>query len=763
MKQKLILIVLVVILVIPNIVNAAQNNDKISGNIAIPELNGLVGNNNSAKSFLLDLPSGVNASAISTSSLKYSGGNEVIGTAIENGKIKITMRGVANSKTMEVTGYQDRIGNNFKTNVKNAVWRYSDGRRWQISDYNEAKDALEHNDKNATDSFVPSQDPPKLMISAASDQSVEGMKWYDSTKQEIEGQFVINSSISINPAGGPSYLVGGNAKFKNKKIITNYLIGPRPPNPRITDPSMNSEFEDITRTATIPVTGHVQGREYFAYADYYYTATAKLTTYSYNGKVTFDYAQPTEPTLVGEAIIQKPNPNPTKFENKDVAVQLLLSGELLVYTDTSNISEWVFYAKEKDNDSTLQTKKEYSKTLKSSRPFDFIIPKSRINKDNVEQKYTLTVVVRFTKPVVTKNGTVNSLQETFTPTVEVYKKDGPIVTPPPPVKPALKPPVAILSIPDKVMAGSEFTASGERSYDPDGRVVDYFWDLAGAEDVITGSKGETWYPISELGEHRIVLQVMDNDDLFNSTSGIIEVVQPKPTASLRIGGTRKENRKVIITDTSTSPEHYPIDVTKTQLTLSVVSGGTNEAIKYSGTLAGFKQKNVLFKKSGQYKATITVTNTAGFSDSTSITFEIVPDEAPAVYLSVPGKIYRDPDAGNKASASLRDMSISPDYDFLDRRIWEYRYDSNNNGNFADEAWVIFSNENKSELNLQLSQVGKYEVKLTVIEKFDQPTIDEFVTEADRRSADSYTDVLKQPLIERTIEVANRAPEVDWSY
>jgi len=109
------------------------------------------------------------------------------------------------------------------------------------------------------------------------------------------------------------------------------------------------------------------------------------------------------------------------------------------------------------------------------------------------------------------------------------------------------------------------------------------------------------------------------------------------------------------------------------------------------------------------------------------------------------------------------MSFSPDYDFLNRRIWEYRYDSNNNGSFTDEAWVIFSNENKSQLNLQLSEVGKYEIKLTVIEEFDQPTIPEFVTEADRRFADTYTDVIRQPLIERTIEVGNRAPEVDWTW
>lgn len=136
---------------------------------------------------------------------------------------------------------------------------------------------------------------------------------------------------------------------------------------------------------------------------------------------------------------------------------------------------------------------------------------------------------------------------------------------------------------------------------------------------------------------------------------------------------------------------------------------------------------------------------------------------PVVYISVPNKIYRDPGQGNMASAALTDMSFSPDFDFIGRRIWEYRYDSNNDGNFTDESWVIFSNENKSAFNLQLGKVGRYEIKLTVIEEFDQPTIEELVTQADRKSADSYTSVPQQPLSERVIEVYNRAPEVDWSW
>lgn len=61
----------------------------------------------------------------------------------------------------------------------------------------------------------------------------------------------------------------------------------------------------------------------------------------------------------------------------------------------------------------------------------------------------------------------------------------------------------------------------------------------------------------------------------------------------------------------------------------------------------------------------------------------------------------------------------------------------------------------------MTQVGRYEIRLTVFEEFGQPTIEDYVTEADRRSADSYTDPIKQALVERTVEIDNRAPEVDW--
>lgn len=751
--KKTYILALCLLLLLPFITNStAQAAEMNSGTIAIPVSKDLIGSDNSAKTFYLDLPSGVTSPAIKTGTFKYSGNNSVIGTiTVENGKIKLTLKGNEKIDTFNVEGKDRTYSRNFKSTPGNSIWRYADGRRWQINDYNENLDVNKSYNVNAEDSATPSGVPPKRVVSTKSVAVDPGQAtWFKNGVDTVPYSSVIQTSIQLIPLSLEDS--PGKVSTNNGKFVITYTV----PSSKYTPEEVSDSFGKGQ---------WVEGRLYYVTLPYYFTAYAKVTSYSYAGTVTFDYNLPTEPTLTGSAVILKPNPNPTKFEDKDVTVQLSLKGDLAAYTDTSNISEWVFYAKEKGVDSTLQTKKEYSKVLSSRKEFNFTIPKSRITKDNVEQVYDLTVMVRFTKPVITSSGSITSLQKSFTSTVEVYKNNPSIVLPPGPSGPATqgKPPVAVLDIPNSVMAGEEFLISGGGSYDPDGTIVDYIWGTPNVVDPISGKNGYTWYTNSSLGEQPVSLRVIDNDNMSSATSGKISVVEPIPRAFLEVRGTKKENRKVTIHNKSTSPQHYPIDSTKTQMTISPVSGGTAADIKYSGSLSGISQKDVVFKKAGTYKATISVTNTAGFSHSSSLTFVIAPDEPPVVYFSSPSKVYRSPQDGNKAIVSLMDMSFSPDYDFISRRLWQYRYDSNNNDSFSDESWITFSNENKNLLSLALSEVGKYEVRLTVSEEFDQPTIDEFVTQADRRFADSYTSQPPQPLLERIVEVDNRAPEVDWSW
>ncbi|WP_019912924.1 hypothetical protein [Paenibacillus sp. HW567] len=741
---------------IPSLAYSAQNPSIKSISAAVPITMGLTGSGNAAKSFLMDLPNGVSASSIKTNTLKYSGNNTVIDAiTIESGKIKLNLKGNEKTENFIVKGTDGSIDKDFITVPGNSIWRYADGRRWQINDYDQNKDINTSKDKPATDWNTPSEVPPKVVVTTkALPDDPSTANWY---RNDGNGSYQVDYSdviqSSIKPIPGKLQGDTGEAKVKNGKFVVTYTV-----------PSIHVRPEEIPDYFK---GGWATGRLYFISLPYHFTGSAKVTSYSYAGTVTFDYTLPTEPTLTGSVAVLEPNPNPAKFEGKDVAVKLSLKGELEAYQNSSNIEEWIFYAKEKGVDSTLQQKKNYSKTLSSNTQFDFTIPKGRLeNTESYKQNYTLTVTVRFTKPVATKNGTITSLQESFNAVVEVYKKEPTIINPPNPTPPAIegKPPVAVIMAPTTVKAGEEFMISGGGSYDPDpgGKIVTYNWDTPRAVEPIKGSSGMTWYQTNVLGTNGISLQVVDNDGMTDSTGAFIEVIEPLPVAGLRLTGSTKQNRKVTLTSISKSPKYYPLVDSKTKITISAVSGGANSDIKYSGTLSGITTKDVLFRQPGVYKATIYVENTEGYSDTSSVTFTIIPDEPPTILFSMQSTAYRDPQNGNKASIYIEDLSFTPDIDLIARRLWQYRYDSDSDGSFEDESWVTFSDGNLDHLNLVVSEVGRYEVRVTETEEFGQPTIDPFVTAADRRSADSYSSAA-QPVSERIVEVLNRGPQGDWTW
>ncbi|WP_375105054.1 hypothetical protein ACDZ28_14700 [Paenibacillus sp. RS8] len=752
-KIWIVLITVILIFVyIPQNIKAANSQNKT---VSIPsEI--LSGSANAQKSYYLDLPSGVSSSAIDVSSLKYNGTNQKVALTMENGKIKVTLKGVeAKQQIDNVLGYHGSFETLFVTIPGNSIWRYSDGVRWQINEWDPYINSQKHSDRNGQGSGTPRNDPPDMTVVTQSEVSRSGIKWYDkNVNSVIDSSQIIESTVQLvvpNESLPTTYVnhnvVNGNQfiiYYKTDAALKNY--GPE---------QLSQNFDP---------SGHALGRRYKTNLSYYFSGSANITSYKYSGNISFDYTLPTEPTLTGTVTLNKPNPNPTKLGDKDEPVQISLMGQLQGYNDASNIDEWVFYAKEKDRNNTLKTKKESAKTFNVSTLFDFEIKKSSVTGEHFTQEYALTVLVRFKKPIVTKNGTITSLEQPLQISAGVYKNNPTVTFPPPPTNPTTpegKPPIARISAPRYVKAGDDTLISGAASYDPDGYINIYVWETSGAQGEIgNASKGYVWYTPEQIGKtFPIALTVVDNENQTGSTSREITVTEPKPSAGLAIEGTLKQNRKTTLFNRSQSPTRFPLVSSKTRVTITAVSGGTNADIKYSGTLSDFENKDVLFKKPGKYKATIYVENTLGYSDSSEITFDIVPDEVPYNYFTLPGVVYRSPDFGNKAVVSLDDISYSSDKDVIGRRLWEYRYDSNNDGSFEGEKWVIFSNENADRLNLELSEVGKYEVRLTVFEEFGQPTIDEFVTEADRKSTNSDG----QKLSSRVVEVKNRAPEVDWSW
>ncbi|CAH1217381.1 hypothetical protein PAECIP111892_04403 [Paenibacillus auburnensis] len=722
-----------------------------SGTVNVPISSGLVGENNGAKAFTLDLPSGVNASSINLSTLKYNGTNAVNSLQISNGKIKLNLTGVTASKRVQVKGLYSGY-DQFVTRIGNSIWRYADGRTWQINDYSPSTDMMTKKDLPAPDSAYPSEMVPKVTVNAASNQSTDGRFWKTLNMEPVDEKYVDQNSIDVTITETSDWVK--NAYPKGNKIIIAYQI------PVTADDK--GGWKDVTSTANPPVVYPAMGRFYEAGVKYYYTAFANIPTYSYGGTITFDYTLPTEPTLIGEVNLIKPNPNPTEATGSDIPVVISLKGTLEAYTDTSNIQEWVFYAKESNNDASLQVKKDYLKKLSSTQEFTFYIKKENAAATTFKQEYSLTVTVRFTKPIITPDGTISSLTQSLTSSASTYNgpkpSSGPNPTPPPSTG---KPPEARISMPDQVVAGEKFIVSGADSFDPDGTIVKYIWQHPNVDDALYGKSSDTRYGLDSIDTTQtITLTVVDNSGLTATTSRDIKVVAPAPAAKLQVLGTLKENRKITLHNASkNAADDFPMIPGKTKFTISAVSGGTNADIKYSGSLSGTDNADILIKVAGQYKATLYVENTAGYSATKAITFTVQPDQAPVPYISMPNTVYRDPSNGNKASVTIDDLSISPDYDYLAKRVWEYRYDSDNDGNFVEEAWVLMDNGNLDRINFYPAEVGRYEIRITTKEEFGQPTIDEFVTVNDRKSADTAT----QNVTERIVTVLNRPPLSDWSW
>lgn len=308
-------------------------------------------------------------------------------------------------------------------------------------------------------------------------------------------------------------------------------------------------------------------------------------------------------------------------------------------------------------------------------------------------------------------------------------------------------PVAIITAPATTRAGESITVSGSSSHSPNGPIETYTWSNGGGNGTPNSVSGMITYMYA--GTYTIGLTVTDSAGVSASTTKTITVTPPYPAASFVVGGTLKENRRVIIdAGSSTSSPYYPINHALTRWTITPVSGGIAGDIKYTAPLNGNSNKYILFKKAGTYKINVVVENEYGLTDTTERIITIVPDEPPIAHFDAPPQVLRDPANGKKATISLTDNSRSVDGDTIGNRVWQYAYDSDNNGLFTDETYITLdSTNNKTSLSFTVTDVGKYIIRETVTEAFGQATIPEFVTGADYKTG-GY---------QYTVEVINTPP------
>jgi len=166
---------------------------------------------------------------------------------------------------------------------------------------------------------------------------------------------------------------------------------------------------------------------------------------------------------------------------------------------------------------------------------------------------------------------------------------------------------------------------------------------------------------------------------------------------------------------------------------------TSNFIKYN--TSSKSALNTLYKKPGTYLAKLTVKNSAGYSDSVSMSIIIKEDAPPLPSAGLLAKVLRDQVDENGihyAVIEMVDQSTSPDGDELYKWEWAYKYDSDNDGNFAEETYTPITAGIIERTSFNTSKVGKYGIFLKVTEKIpDIDTIPEFVSESDYKKASGW--------------------------
>ncbi|HEX17343.1 MAG TPA: PKD domain-containing protein, partial [Thermoplasmatales archaeon] len=90
------------------------------------------------------------------------------------------------------------------------------------------------------------------------------------------------------------------------------------------------------------------------------------------------------------------------------------------------------------------------------------------------------------------------------------------------------PPVASIDVAEKGYVGEEIILNASHSYDPDGEIISYRWDLG--DGAIAEGEVVT-HVYKEAGRYRITLEVMDDGGETDTAEAYIEILQREGSIS----------------------------------------------------------------------------------------------------------------------------------------------------------------------------------------------------------------------------------------
>jgi PKD repeat protein len=223
-------------------------------------------------------------------------------------------------------------------------------------------------------------------------------------------------------------------------------------------------------------------------------------------------------------------------------------------------------------------------------------------------------------------------------------------------------PVAVIHIPSDVTLNQQVTATADGSYDPDGRIVKYEWDLNG--DGNFGQDGDTHsFTYDRAGDYVAELKVTDNDGNSATARATVHVHDySAPQSRLTCAATDVLSGTTVSchADDSVSPTRIVKHEWDMNDDGSYGSGGIDSSYKYATP--------------GNYTVHLRVTDSHGHQSESTLDIK-VEDRAPVGKIVLPSKVV----AGQPATF---DGSQSSD---PDGSVSDWEWDLDGDGSFESRG------------------------------------------------------------------------------
>lgn len=258
---------------------------------------------------------------------------------------------------------------------------------------------------------------------------------------------------------------------------------------------------------------------------------------------------------------------------------------------------------------------------------------------------------------------------------------------------------------------------------------------------------------------RLDVETQDGKKLYD-----IEPIEVRKTPTIEdlLGGVQKQNRKQILNLSVAITPEYPItdfwveikDKTtgeKVHLTSSKVNSTNiktrnitkDETEYFTNYTLEFLTKNTTQK---EYEYTAYARDSKGDTDTVTKSFTVYPDLPPTAQIDMLDAFIRN-EGSNTAEIIAEDGTVSMDGDQVER-TWNIQIDENNNGTFestenykpiTDYGFKDLSFGSKQKVQFNKTGVGKVQVRLDVKEVWTEPTLEEYVSDADRKTGATTKD------------------------